>query len=104
MRLTGTSAAAARGTGTRARWGYGIGCAGHRMPCRAPAKRPPACCPTSEQGTAGALRADAGVTAIEYALIGTLVAIAIVGGASALGLNLGATFDKVAVQLNALMP
>jgi pilus assembly protein Flp/PilA len=42
------------------------------------------------------LQDEAGVTAIEYALMGSLVAMAIVVSVTALGLNLQALYDMVA--------
>ena len=41
-----------------------------------------------------------GATAIEYALIGTLISVAIIGGASTLGNNVGTTFNTVSSQVN----
>lgn len=38
---------------------------------------------------------DAGVTAIEYALIGSLIAVAIAAGVGALGVELGALYLRV---------
>jgi len=40
-----------------------------------------------------------GVTALEYGLIASLVALAVIAGASLLGNNIGFTFTKVAGQL-----
>jgi len=45
------------------------------------------------------LRDESGATAIEYGLIASLIAVAIIAGASALGTNLGATFTSLAGQL-----
>lgn len=42
---------------------------------------------------------ESGATAIEYGLIATLIAIAIIGAATALGGKLGTTFQYVADQL-----
>jgi pilus assembly protein Flp/PilA len=39
------------------------------------------------------MKAETGVTAIEYALIATLVSVAIVGGARLLGSQVGTTFN-----------
>ena len=39
---------------------------------------------------------DEGVTAIEYGLIAALVAIVIIGGATLLGTNLNALFERIA--------
>jgi pilus assembly protein Flp/PilA len=44
-------------------------------------------------------RDEEGVTAIEYGLIAALVAIAIIGAATALGASLCATFNTVSVAL-----
>ncbi len=44
------------------------------------------------------LRED-GATAIEYGLIAALIAVVIIGGATALGTNLGTTFDTIANKL-----
>ena len=41
-------------------------------------------------------RRQRGVTSIEYALIGSLIAVAIVVAVAALGVNLGALYDNVA--------
>ena len=43
---------------------------------------------------------DEGVTAIEYALIAVLIAVALIAGASALGTNINASFDNIATQVN----
>jgi pilus assembly protein Flp/PilA len=39
---------------------------------------------------------DDGVTAIEYALIAALIAVVIIGGATAIGLNVNAVLNTVA--------
>ncbi len=41
------------------------------------------------------LKDESGATAIEYGLIAALISVAIVGGASTLGNNVGATFTNV---------
>jgi pilus assembly protein Flp/PilA len=41
-------------------------------------------------------RDDSGATAIEYGLIASLIAIAIIAAATTLGTNLGGTFNNVA--------
>lgn len=41
------------------------------------------------------LREEDGVTAIEYGLLAALVAVAIIGGATALGTNLNAFFNNI---------
>jgi pilus assembly protein Flp/PilA len=43
---------------------------------------------------------EAGVTAIEYALIATLIGVAIIAGATALGTNLNDAFTAVAAAVN----
>jgi pilus assembly protein Flp/PilA len=45
------------------------------------------------------LKDESGVTAIEYGLIASLVAVAIIVGATALGTQLNATFGSVASQV-----
>ena len=40
---------------------------------------------------------ESGATAIEYALIASLVSIAIIAGATVLGVNLGLMFDKLSL-------
>ena len=39
---------------------------------------------------------ESGATAIEYGLIAALISVAIIGGASALGTNVGSTFNNIA--------
>ena len=39
---------------------------------------------------------EGGATAIEYALIAALVSVAVIAGASALGVNIGGLFTKIA--------
>ena len=47
------------------------------------------------------LRADKrGVSALEYGLLAALVAVAIIGGVSALGNSLGGLFKTVSNQIN----
>lgn len=48
---------------------------------------------------AGFLTSRRAVTAIEYALIASLVAVAVVTGAKAIGVDLAATFTKVSTGL-----
>ena len=43
---------------------------------------------------------EEGVTAIEYALIAVLIAVALIAGASALGTNINSSFDNIATQVN----
>jgi pilus assembly protein Flp/PilA len=45
------------------------------------------------------IRNKSGATAIEYGLIAVLVAVAIIGGATALGTTLNATFNAVVTDL-----
>ncbi len=47
----------------------------------------------------GFLRKDEGITAIEYALIAALIAMAIIVGASLLGSNLNKTFSDIAPKV-----
>lgn len=42
---------------------------------------------------------ESGATAIEYGLIATFIAVAIIAGAQALGINLNSMFDSVAGQI-----
>lgn len=42
------------------------------------------------------MKDESGATAIEYGLIAALISVAIIGGASALGTNIGTTFNEVA--------
>jgi pilus assembly protein Flp/PilA len=48
-------------------------------------------------------RDEEGVTAIEYGLIAALVAVVIIGGATALGTNLNAMFAFLAGKISAAM-
>lgn len=52
----------------------------------------------------GFLREEEGVTAIEYALIAALIAVVIIIGATAVGLNINAMFTYIAGQLAGSMP
>lgn len=52
----------------------------------------------------GFLREEEGVTAIEYALIAALIAVVIIVGATAVGLNINALFTHIAGQLAGTMP
>jgi pilus assembly protein Flp/PilA len=45
------------------------------------------------------IRDESGVTAIEYALIAALIAVAAIAAFSLVGTNLSNTFSKVAAQL-----
>jgi pilus assembly protein Flp/PilA len=42
---------------------------------------------------------ESGTTAIEYALIGSLVSVVIIGAASVIGTNLAAIFTTISTQL-----
>ena len=42
------------------------------------------------------LKDDSGATAIEYGLIASLISVVIIVGTTALGTNVGLTFNKVA--------
>lgn len=42
------------------------------------------------------IKDESGATAIEYGLIAALIALAVIGGASALGTQVGDTFNDVA--------
>ena len=50
------------------------------------------------------LRDEGGATAIEYALIAALVAVAIIVAVEALGTSLGGLYDAVAGKVTAKMP
>jgi pilus assembly protein Flp/PilA len=45
------------------------------------------------------VRDEAGVTAIEYGLIASLIAVVIIGAITLVGTNLSATFQAVAAQI-----
>lgn len=45
------------------------------------------------------LKDESGATAIEYGLIAALIAVAIIGGVSALGSNANSTFNTVAGKM-----
>jgi pilus assembly protein Flp/PilA len=45
------------------------------------------------------IKKESGVTAIEYALIAALIAVAAIGAFTVVGTNLSTTFSKVALQL-----
>ncbi len=45
------------------------------------------------------LKNESGATAIEYGLIATFIAVAIIVGADALGVSLNSMFSDVAVQI-----
>ena len=46
------------------------------------------------------IKDESGATAIEYGLIAALIAVALIGGASAIGTSLDAKFDNVAERIN----
>jgi pilus assembly protein Flp/PilA len=46
------------------------------------------------------IKDESGATAIEYGLIATLIAVAIIGGAGALGTNLDARFTGLGETVN----
>lgn len=48
------------------------------------------------------LKEEEGVTAIEYALLGALIAVMIISGATLIGTNLDAIFTSVAGQIPAM--
>ncbi len=45
------------------------------------------------------LKDESGATAIEYGLIASLIAVAIITGATTLGSNLSATFNALALKM-----
>ena len=47
-------------------------------------------------------RDEEGVTAIEYGLLAALIAVAIIGGATAVGGGLDGLFDNIAAKLKAI--
>jgi len=46
------------------------------------------------------LRDEQAATAIEYGLIASLIAVALIAGASALGTSLHSTFQAISTQIN----
>ena len=48
------------------------------------------------------LKDESGATAIEYGLIAALIAVAIIGGAGALGTNINGKFQEVADSVGAV--
>jgi pilus assembly protein Flp/PilA len=46
------------------------------------------------------IKDESGVTAIEYALIAALIAVVIIGGATALGGSINAKFTNIAALVN----
>lgn len=49
------------------------------------------------------LKDETGATAIEYALIATLIAVALIAGATALGNEIGDSFDQTATTVDELI-
>ena len=47
------------------------------------------------------LKDESGATAIEYGLIAALIAVAIIGGATALGNSTSAKFNSISASMNA---
>lgn len=45
------------------------------------------------------IKDESGATAIEYGLIASLIAVAIIAGATALGNQIGTTFNAIALKL-----
>jgi pilus assembly protein Flp/PilA len=45
------------------------------------------------------LRDESGATAIEYGLIGSLIAVAIIGAVTTVGTNLGSVFGEVSSNI-----
>ncbi|KAA0178883.1 Flp family type IVb pilin [Cupriavidus gilardii] len=56
-----------------------------------------------KQGFLRFIRDERGATAIEYGLIAGLIALAVAGGAQALGTNLDTAFDTLASRVQTLM-
>ncbi|MEA3533281.1 Flp family type IVb pilin [Rhizobium sp. CC-YZS058] len=50
------------------------------------------------------MKDESGATAIEYGLIASLIAVAIIGGASALGNQIGNTFNAISTKLSNSTP
>ena len=50
------------------------------------------------------LKDESGATAIEYGLIAALISVAIIGGVSAVGTEVDATFDKIENGLKGVTP
>jgi pilus assembly protein Flp/PilA len=57
--------------------------------------------PTSQPPSAPPVDGERGVTALEYALLGVLVAIALIVGATTLGVNLNASYNSIAEHVDA---
>ena len=45
------------------------------------------------------MKDESGATAIEYGLIASLIAVAIITAVTTLGTNVGGTFDKVSTEM-----
>ena len=45
------------------------------------------------------LKSERGATAVEYAIMVTLIAVAIIGAVTALGVGIGNTFDAAAAEM-----
>ena len=45
------------------------------------------------------MKDESGATAIEYGLIAALIAVVIIGGATALGTKVGATFNQISTSV-----
>jgi len=58
---------------------------------------------TRIQARINSMQNEDGATAVEYGLIVTLIAIAVIGGATAVGLALNGTFNGVAGDLGAVV-
>ena len=43
---------------------------------------------------------ESGATAVEYALLASLIAVAIIGGATTLGSTIGTKFTSIATSIN----
>ncbi len=46
------------------------------------------------------LKDESGATAVEYALLAALIAVAIIGGATTLGTTIGTKFGEIATSIN----
>ena len=46
------------------------------------------------------IKDESGATAIEYGLIAALIAVALIGGASAIGGSLGTKFNTISTEIN----
>jgi pilus assembly protein Flp/PilA len=57
--------------------------------------------PESQPPSASVADGERGITALEYALLGVLVAIALIVGATSLGVNLNASYNSIAEHVDA---